>query len=93
VTEAQVDCLLDKKDAEFTPAERAAVAFAEAMTRSPQAVPAPVYEELRRHWGERQIVEIAATAALFNAFNRFNNSLEVDLTAYPGSLGAPAPCS
>ena len=44
------------------------------------------FEELRRHWDERQIVEITATAALFNSFNRFNSALGVDLTVYPKNL-------
>jgi alkylhydroperoxidase family enzyme len=90
-----VDCLLDRRPADFTPAERAAVDFAEALTKSPAAVPDAVFAELRKHWNERQILEITATAALFNSFNRFNNALGVDLTVYPGALGAPpsAACS
>lgn len=81
-------CLLDQGKADFTPAERAAVAFAEELTRNPAAVADAAFAELRRHWSERQAVEIAAVACLFNAFNRFNNALGVDLTVYPGSLEA-----
>ena len=58
------------------------------MTKSPQKVADATFAELRRHWNERQIVELTATACLFNSFNRFNNALGVDLTVYPASLGA-----
>ncbi len=83
-----MECLLDRGAAEFAPAERAALAFAEELTRSPQAVPDALFAELRKHWSERQAVELTATACLFNAFNRFNNALAVDLTVYPKSLDA-----
>ena len=79
--------LLDEGKAEFTPAERAAVAYAEELTRKPEGVADATFEELHRHWNERQVVEITATAALFNSFNRFNNALGVDLTVYPKELG------
>jgi alkylhydroperoxidase family enzyme len=88
VTEAQVACLHDTGTAEFTPAEKAAVAFGEELTRHPEGVSEATFAELRQHWTERQIVEIAAVACLFNSFNRFNNALGVDLTTYPKPLNA-----
>jgi len=95
VTEAQVSCLLDSGNADFTPAERAAIAFAEELTRHPQGVADATFADLGRHWNERQIVEITAVACLFNSFNRFNNALGVDLTVYPKTLDAkpPGACS
>jgi alkylhydroperoxidase family enzyme len=90
VSEAQVGCLLDSGSAEFTPAEKAAIAFGEELTLHPKGVAEPVFAELRKHWNERQIVEITATACLFNSFNRFNNALGVDLTVYPANLDKPA---
>ena len=79
--------LLGEGKAEFTPGERAAVAYADEITRKPEGVADATFDELRRHWNERQIVEITATAALFNSFNRFNSALGVDLTVYPKHLG------
>ena len=87
MTEAQVGCLLDSGDAEFSPAERAALAFAGELTKTPEGVSEAAFAELRKHWNERQIVEITAVACLFNSFNRFNNALGVDLTVYPQKLG------
>lgn len=87
VTEAQVGCLTGADPATFTPAEKAAIDFGEALTLQPGGVPDAVFAELRKHWTERQIVEITAVACMFNSFNRFNNALGVDLTVYPQKLG------
>lgn len=88
VTEAQIACLLEEApSADFTDAERAAVAFGEELTKHPQGVSDAVWSDLRKHWDERQAVEIVAVAAMFNSFNRFNNALQVDLTVYPKKLG------
>lgn len=68
-------------EAAVTEAEAAALAFAEALTLRPHDVPEEVWEMLRGHYNDGQIVEIAAVAALFNGFNRFNDALEVEITA------------
>jgi hypothetical protein len=64
----------------FPPDQRAALLFADAMTNGPGQVPDPVFDELRRHFSEPQIVEIACVVGLFNYFNRFNNALHVEIT-------------
>ena len=87
-TDPQIAALLDEgPPADFAPGEQAALAFAEEMTKRPQGVREETWEELRKHWSERQVVEIVAVAAMFNSFNRFNNALQVDLTVYPSKLG------
>jgi hypothetical protein len=71
----------------FPPDQKAALLFADAMTNGPGQVPDPVYAELRRHFNEAQIVEIATVVGLFNYFNRFNNALHVEVTLMdPGVL-------
>jgi uncharacterized peroxidase-related enzyme len=88
VTDPQLAALLEEGPAaDFTPAEQAALAYAEELTKQPKGVRDATWEELRRHWDERQIVEITAVIGLFNSFNRFNNALQVDLTVYPAKLG------
>lgn len=67
-------------EADLDPAERLALAFAEQMTLDAHSVPEGTWTELRRCFDEGQIVEIAAVAALFNGFNRFNDALEVEVT-------------
>src|SRR5262245_22786712 len=57
------------------------------MTNGPGQVPDAAYAELRRHFSEPQIVEIATVIGLFNYFNRFNNALHVEVTLMdPGVL-------
>ncbi|MDP9381726.1 MAG: hypothetical protein M3Q29_16580 [Chloroflexota bacterium] len=67
-------------DADVGGREAAALAFAEHMTLNARAVPDEVWIELRQHFDEGEIVEVAAVAALFNGFNRFNDALEVEVT-------------
>lgn len=64
----------------FTEKERAALAFAERMTTDPKGVDDAMYAELRRHFPESEIVELAAVIGLFNYFNRVNDALRVDIT-------------
>jgi alkylhydroperoxidase family enzyme len=90
--------LLDEGPARsFSPAEQAALSYAEEATRRASGVGEATWKALREHWNDRQIVEITAVISLFNSFNRFNNALEVDPTVYPPpraaapSSPAPAP--
>ena len=72
--------LRDPERHPFPPDQKAALLFADAMTNGPGQVPDPIYDELRRHFTEPQIVEIACVVGLFNYFNRFNNALHVEVT-------------
>jgi alkylhydroperoxidase family enzyme len=64
----------------FAPRERAAIAFAEKLSRNSNQVGEEAFAELRRHFDEGEIVEIAAVAGIFNYFNRFNNALQMEPT-------------
>jgi alkylhydroperoxidase family enzyme len=64
----------------FTPAWRAAIAYAAHMTPTGGTVSGDAYALLASHWQPPQIVEITAVAALFNYFNRFAIALEVPVT-------------
>lgn len=66
--------------AEFDERESAALAFAEAMTLNPRAVPEEVWRGMNACYDDGEIVEIAAVVAVFNGFNRFNDALEVEVT-------------
>ncbi|MDP9351776.1 MAG: hypothetical protein M3P51_09600 [Chloroflexota bacterium] len=67
-------------EADLDPTERAALEFAEQMTLDAHNVREDTWTELRRCFDEGEIVELAAVAALFNGFNRFNDALEVEVT-------------
>jgi alkylhydroperoxidase family enzyme len=82
VAEELLDAMyhLDAHADRFTPAERAALAFAERMTTDARGVDEEVWAELRAHFDEGQVVELAAVIGLFNYFNRFNDALRVPVT-------------
>ncbi len=60
---------------QFTPAERAALSAAVALTREPRALPAPVREDLERFYDAGEIVEIVAAIGLHNYLTRASNAL------------------
>lgn len=65
---------------DFTPREKAALRLAERMTLDSHAVDDEMWNELRRHFDEGEVVELAAVIGLFNYFNRFNNALRMEPT-------------
>ena len=62
----------------FSDAEKAALELAEAMSQTPAVVPDPVFEALRPHYTEPQLVELVATIAMENYRARFNRAFEVE---------------
>jgi len=71
----------------FDAAERAALELAEATVAAPVEVSDELYERLRAHYSEPQLVELAATAALENFRARFNRVFLIE----PNSLYCPLP--
>ena len=61
----------------FTPAERAALAYVEEVTRS-KRVSDEVFAELRRHFDDRAIVQITWLCAVENYFNLINLPLGIE---------------
>lgn len=57
-----------------------ALRFAERVTLDSNNVDEPLWSELRKHFDEGQVVELAAVIGLFNYFNRFNNALQMEPT-------------
>ena len=55
----------------YTPAERAALAWTEALTRVAKThAPDPDYEALRPHFSEKQIVDLTILIGMINLWNR-----------------------
>ena len=59
----------------FDARERAVLEYSEAVTATPAVVSDDLVERLHRHFDDRQIVELAAWAALENFRSRFNAGL------------------
>ena len=56
----------------FAPADLALLRMADAMADTPSNVNDDLYRELRRHFSEEQLIELAAAAALENFRARYN---------------------
>lgn len=71
VTEGLVCSLERPQEAEnLTAAEKAAIRYGELMATDHLAIDDAVYDELRRHFSEAQIVELGMTVAFFVGFGR-----------------------
>ena len=77
VSEAQIGALRTGSGEPFDQRERAALAYAEAMTRTIR-VPDDVFAAVRRHFDDREIVELTATVGAYNMVSRFLEALQVD---------------
>jgi len=71
----------------YTEGERVALDFAIAAASQPNAVTDELFEKMKRHWNENQIVEIAATVALFGFLNRWNDTMATPLEEEPIEVG------
>lgn len=65
---------------DLTDKEKAAVRFAERMTTDSHGFDDAAFAELRRHFDEGEVVELASVIGLFNYFNRFNDVLRMEPT-------------
>ena len=66
----------------YSAAERAALAFAEAMTVTGQKVTDELFAETRRHFSEAQVVELTAAVALENFRSKFNVALGIEAQGF-----------
>jgi 4-carboxymuconolactone decarboxylase len=78
VSEADVTALSHwRMAANFSEPERAALAYADVMTRD-IAVPDGVYNEVARHFNARQVVELTVLIGAYNMNTRVLKALQVD---------------
>ncbi len=56
----------------YTPRERAALAWAEAVTLVANGVPDDVFEEASKHFNEKELVDLTMAVVAINGWNRFN---------------------
>lgn len=78
LSKAECDALADwQKSSFFSPRERAALAYADAMTGD-IAVSDAVFDALRPHFSERQIVELTVLIGIYNMHTRVFMALGID---------------
>lgn len=74
----------------YTPRERIALDFALAAAAQPNAVTDELFDALRAHWSEGEIVEILGVVAMFGFLNRWNDSMATPLEAVPADIAQKA---
>lgn len=77
ISDAQIGALRTGSAEPFEERDRAALAYAEAMTRTVR-VPDDVFAAVRRHFDDRELVELTATVGAYNLVSRFLEALQVD---------------
>jgi alkylhydroperoxidase family enzyme len=78
MTQEECDALADWHGSSlFSERERAALAFTDASTREVN-VPDAVFENLRPHFSERQIVELTVLVGTYNMHTRMCQALKID---------------
>ena len=71
-----------EKSAHYTESERAAVAYAEAMTITGERVTDALFARVRACFDEAQIVELTAAVALENFRSKFNVALGIEAQGF-----------
>jgi alkylhydroperoxidase family enzyme len=66
----------------YSDAERVALEYAEAMTVTSQTVTDALFERLRTHFSEAQLVELTAAVALENFRSKFNTALRIEAQGF-----------
>jgi len=81
LTDAEFEALQGdyRASALFNDREKAALAWAEAMTLNTAKSDDAVWQELRRRFTDAEIVEISLASAMFNMINRLNDSFRTEL--------------
>src|SRR5688572_28743524 len=80
LTEQDLAALANPADAHFTEKDKATLAFAERLTRTPTSAVTPAdVDTLRPHFTEEQMVDPDVLVGLANLTNRFSDGMKIDL--------------
>ena len=92
VTEEQLRDLADYPTSpHFSELERLALRLADAMSAIPAEVPLELYQELRVHLDEAQMVELASAIALENLRARFNRVFDIGSDGFSEGAACAVP--
>ena len=88
VSQQKLDAIWEYRDSPlYSDAERVALDFALAAGSVPNAVDAELFNNMRQHWSEDQIVQILGAVCLYGFLNRWNDSMATDLEESPTAMG------
>jgi alkylhydroperoxidase family enzyme len=78
VTEARIAAIDDERSDLLSARERAAIRFAEKLAVDHRKVDDAQWAEMRRHFSEAEIIELAAHTTLYIGFGRFNEIIGLE---------------
>ena len=80
-TQEQIDGLAEFESRDdLAEKEKVVLRYAERMTLDPHHVDDELWNQLRAHFDEGEMIELSAAIGLFNYFNRFNDALLMEPT-------------
>ena len=92
VTEEKLAALADyERSPELTDLEKLVVRYAVEMTKTPVDVPDELFEKLKRHLSDRQIVELTSAIAWENYRARNNHALGIESEGFSAGAFCPLP--
>ena len=77
LSDEEIAAIREGKFDGFTAAEACLLRMADALAETPANVSNDLHSELRKHFSEEQLLELAANAALENYRARFNHLFDV----------------
>ena len=75
----------------YSEVEKLALDYALCLSNTPAEVPDELFEALRSHFDEAQLMELTATAAWENYLARFNRGFAVEAQGFSAGSACPSP--
>jgi len=92
VSETKLMALADyETSAELTDLEKLVVRYAVEMTKTPVEVPDSLFENLKRNFSDRQLVELTSAIAWENYRARNNHALGIESEGFSKGAFCPMP--
>jgi hypothetical protein len=85
LNEATIADVLDRKEDAFSPAHRAALAFADAIMTTPGRLDPTLVQQLKTHFTDAQLIELSLDVMKWNG-QKVPVALGVDVWLAPGEL-------
>lgn len=92
VSEAKLRALADfEESSEFTAVEKLVIRYGAAMSVTPLEVSEELFDEMRKHFNERQLVELTSSIAWENYRARFNHAFGIEAENFSRGRFCPLP--
>jgi len=73
----------------FTPLEKLVLRYAVAMTETPVEVHDALFEELKQHFNNQQLVELTSAIAWENYRSRYNHAFDIEAEGFSDGAFCP----